>query len=144
MAKTIRFQIKLGTASHWSIYTDKGEIAFADQDFRQPREALGHLGAIASAEGLAMITKERPDKSVIVEFVPPGGVPPHRDSYMLTLEMTPEIHNSLSQLSRDTGQTLNDVIRSALGMYKLAVDAHKEGKSVGISDRSDSMQMKFF
>ncbi|MCA1684601.1 MAG: hypothetical protein LC745_01165 [Planctomycetia bacterium] len=140
----MRYQIRQGESSLWSIFTDDGDQVFADEEFRFPREALRRLRAIASAEGLAMITKERPDKSVTVEFVPHGSVPQARESYLLTLEMTPEIHNSLSQLAEDTGQNINDVIRSALGMYKLAVDAHKQGKSVGISETPVDIQTRFF
>ena len=144
MSTLRRYQIKPGTNSLWSIFTDDGQQIAADQDFRHPREALGHLGAIARAEGLAMTTKQLPDQSVFVEFVVPGTLLPPREAYMLTLEMTPEIHDALGQMSKDTGQDLSEVIRSALGMYKLAVEAHKSGKAVGISDKPESMQTKFF
>jgi predicted HicB family RNase H-like nuclease len=144
MATLRRYQIKQGTSSPWAIFTDDGQHIFADHDFRNSREAIQHLGAIASAEGLTMLTKEHPDKSVLVDFLAPGIEPPPRDTYMLTLEMTPEIHASLSELARDTGQSLNDVIRSALGMYKIAVDANKNGNHVGIYDKQNRVQMYFF
>ncbi len=139
-----RYQIKPGTASPWAIFDDDGLQILADRDLRSPREALGELGALASAEGLSMITQERPDHSLDVEFAPPGQPAPRRETYMLTLEMTPEIHDTLTRIARDTGQSLSDVIRSALGMYQLAVDAHQKGKTVGVSDKPEHVTVRFF
>jgi hypothetical protein len=48
--------------------------------------------------------------------------------YILTLELTPEVFEFLSQLAKETGQSLEDVIRSALAMYGSAFDARDKGK----------------
>lgn len=91
-----------------------------------------------------MVTTTRPDGSTDVESVAPEAWSPPPQSFHMTLEMTPEAYETLHQLAGDAGQSLDEVIRSALGMYKSAVDAHRAGKAVGIAEAPDRLDTSFF
>jgi hypothetical protein len=50
----------------------------------------------------------------------------------ITLDLSPEASDLLNQLLDQTGDSPDDLFRKAIGLYKVAQDAHQEGKAVGV------------
>ena len=46
-------------------------------------------------------------------------------------------------MAQATGDDWTDVIRKALGLYKAAVDAHREGKAVGVTADPSVLDTEF-
>ncbi|MEO6810093.1 MAG: DNA-binding protein [Isosphaeraceae bacterium] len=89
------------------------------------------------------------DDRPITLTVPPGSkfIPETRDdqgrTYLL-LSLTEEMNEQLEQLALKTSEGVKaDVIRKALGLFKLAVDAKDEGKRVGIADADQELETEF-
>ena len=59
------------------------------------------------------------------------------------LVMSPEANELLTGLARETGRTEGDVLRMAIGMFKVAVDSKKEGKHVGVSPSRETLDIEF-
>ena len=59
------------------------------------------------------------------------------------LIMSRDAYELLAGLARETGQSEGDVFRLALGMFKVAVDAKKEGKHVGVANLSEGLDVEF-
>jgi hypothetical protein len=59
------------------------------------------------------------------------------------LVMTPEASELLTGLARETGRTEGDVLRMAIGMFKVAVDSKKEGKHVGVTHSREALDIEF-
>jgi hypothetical protein len=51
----------------------------------------------------------------------------------IVIELTPEANRTLDELMRRTGVNLTDLFRKAIGLYKLAEEAKRDGKAVGIA-----------
>lgn len=58
------------------------------------------------------------------------------------LAMTPEAGDLIARLARETGLSEGDVLRLALGMFKVAVDARKEGKHVGVAESPEALDLE--
>lgn len=56
--------------------------------------------------------------------------------------MTPEADDLIANLARETGLNEGDVLRLALGMFKTAVDARKQGKHVGVAARPEALDVE--
>jgi hypothetical protein len=60
------------------------------------------------------------------------------------LDITPDAAAELDQLMRQTGDDdATTFFRKALALYKLALDAAREGKEVGIAATPDSLETRF-
>jgi hypothetical protein len=59
------------------------------------------------------------------------------------LVMTPEANQLLADLAQAAGTTEGDVLRMALGMFKVAVDSTKEGKHVGVTASPEALDLEF-
>ena len=59
------------------------------------------------------------------------------------LVMTPAASELLTGLAQETGTTEGDVLRMALGMFKVAVDSTKEGKHVGVTASPEALDIEF-
>jgi hypothetical protein len=59
------------------------------------------------------------------------------------LVMTPAASDLLTGLARETGRTEGDVLRMAIGMFKVAVDSKKEGKHVGVATLPEALEIEF-
>jgi len=59
-----------------------------------------------------------------------------RDKVRLSLDVSPELNHLLEELADQTGTTKSDVLRKAIALMDVAVDAKREGKRVYISDRA--------
>jgi hypothetical protein len=59
------------------------------------------------------------------------------------LVMSRDAYELIAGLAQETRESEGDVLRLALGMYKIAVDARTEGKHVGIADLADALDVEF-
>jgi hypothetical protein len=96
-----------------------------DESKQQPQE----LGFAAATPGVM-----RP--AGVVRSSAPAAAYPVR----LTVDLSPEAANLFNQIMTQTGDSPSDLVRKALALYKVAVDAHGEGKFVGIAQTADSLE----
>jgi hypothetical protein len=61
----------------------------------------------------------------------------------ITLNLSPEASGLLNQLLNQTGDSPDDLFRKAMGFYKVAQDAHQEGKAVGVATSPDVLETEF-
>jgi hypothetical protein len=54
----------------------------------------------------------------------------------LTIELTSELIETLAQIEKATGDPLDEVLAKAMALYKMSVEAHDEGKRIGVFDRN--------
>jgi len=69
-----------------------------------------------------------------------------RDSaggYSYSINVSPEVDALLGEMAHASGGSKGDVIRKAIGLYKLALDAHKEGLRVGAAKGDQEMEVEF-
>jgi hypothetical protein len=65
-------------------------------------------------------------------------------SYLrIIIDFPPEAAREFKQLMHQTGDDLPNLVRKALGLYKLSKEAVREGKFVGIADAEDSLETEF-
>jgi hypothetical protein len=57
-------------------------------------------------------------------------------SMVLKLTISPELDALIDNMAEDLGVTKGEAILKAIGLLKIAVDAHQEGKSIGILDEN--------
>jgi hypothetical protein len=58
------------------------------------------------------------------------------------LAMTRDANELLANLAQRTGLSEGDVLRLALGMFKVAVDAKQQGKHVGVASTPDLLDIE--
>jgi hypothetical protein len=58
------------------------------------------------------------------------------------LAMTPEADEFLAELAKKSGLSEGEVLRLALGMFKTAVDAKRQGKHVGVASTPDVLDIE--
>jgi hypothetical protein len=59
-----------------------------------------------------------------------------------SLAMTRDANDLMAGLAQETGLGEGDVLRLALGMFKVAVDAKKEGKHVGVARSPEALDLE--
>ncbi len=57
----------------------------------------------------------------------------------VSLDISPELYAKLQEMARDIGGTKSDVLRKSLALMDVAVQAHKNGKKIGIADRTEQL-----
>lgn len=57
----------------------------------------------------------------------------------VSLDISPELYAKLQALSHDIRGTKSDVLRKSLALMDVAVQARKQGKKIGIADRSEQL-----
>jgi predicted transcriptional regulator len=57
----------------------------------------------------------------------------------VSIDISPELYAKLQGLSRDIRGTKSDVIRKSLALMDVAVQARKNGKKIGIADKSEQL-----
>ena len=87
-----------------------------------------------------MATRTQPDAA--------SSVAPETDVWQLYgpnlhLTLAPEAIAFLNDLLRDTRESPETLFRNALGLYRLAVDAHCEGKVIGATSRPEGLDDEF-
>jgi hypothetical protein len=68
---------------------------------------------------------------------------PFTPESQFVLRLTPEAAEELNELMAQTGDTPTQLIRKALGLYKVTQQAIREGKAVGIAESADSLEARF-
>jgi len=58
------------------------------------------------------------------------------------LVMTRDANELIASLAQETGLSEGDVLRLAIGMFKVAVDATKEGKHVGVARSPEALDLE--
>ncbi len=58
------------------------------------------------------------------------------------LAMTAEADEFLAELARDAGLSEGQVLRLALRMFKTAIEAKQQGKHLGVSEKSDVLDIE--
>ena len=58
------------------------------------------------------------------------------------LIMTRDANELIGSLAQKTGLSEGDVLRLALGIFKVAVDARKEGKHVGVARSPEALDLE--
>jgi hypothetical protein len=57
----------------------------------------------------------------------------------LSLDISAEMNTLLEHLSETTGGTKSDVLRKAIALMEIAVDAKRQGKKFGIADKDQQL-----
>lgn len=65
------------------------------------------------------------------------------DRVLLTLNLSAGADAILSDLAGRCGGDKADVLRKAIGLMNLAVNAREEGKAVGIAERPEVLESEF-
>jgi predicted DNA-binding protein len=57
----------------------------------------------------------------------------------LSLVVTADLNETLTNLAERTGETKSDVLRKAIALMEMAVDARQRGRKVGIVDKDQTV-----
>jgi predicted transcriptional regulator len=57
----------------------------------------------------------------------------------LSLDVSDELNKLINQLATDTNSTKSDVLRRAVTLLSVAVDAKLQGKKIGIAERDQTL-----
>ncbi|MBD2184148.1 ribbon-helix-helix domain-containing protein [Planktothrix sp. FACHB-1355] len=64
------------------------------------------------------------------------------DQIKFSLEVSPEFYTTLQNLSSETHVSESDVLRKALALLKIAVEAEKRGQKIGIVEKDQPVISK--
>lgn len=62
-----------------------------------------------------------------------------RTKVRLSLDITPELNTLLDTLATNIGGTKSDVLRKAIALMEVAVDAKRQGKKFGIAEKDQPL-----
>ncbi len=72
--------------------------------------------------------------------VPARGSPKiAKEKVRLSLDISPELNALLEQLAALTGSTKSEVLRKAIALMEVAVEAKRQGKKLGIAERDQQL-----
>lgn len=57
----------------------------------------------------------------------------------LSLDVSVELNKLINQLAKETNSTKSDVLRRAVTLLNIAVDAKQQGKKIGIAERDQPL-----
>lgn len=57
----------------------------------------------------------------------------------LSFEITPELNREIEQIADQVGGSKTEVLKKAIALMRVAVDAKREGKKLGIAEKSQSL-----
>ena len=57
----------------------------------------------------------------------------------VSLDISPELYAKLQEMARDIRGTKSDVLRKSLALMDVAIQARKDGKKIGIADRTEQL-----
>jgi predicted transcriptional regulator len=60
----------------------------------------------------------------------------------LTLDVSQELNRTLEDLAERTGSTKSDLLRRAIALMEVAVDAKQNGQNLSLSDKQDRVVTK--
>ena len=64
---------------------------------------------------------------------------PERGKVRLSLDISPELNDLLEELAETSGVSKSDVLRRAITLMKIAVDAKQTGKKFGIAEKDQTI-----
>lgn len=71
-------------------------------------------------------------------------MPVPRDRIKLSLEISTELNDVLEQMvDKHVGTNKSEVLRKAIALMQVAVEAKEQGKKVGIADKHQSLATEF-
>ncbi len=62
-----------------------------------------------------------------------------KEKVRLSLDISPELNKLLEQLADWTGATKSEVLRKAIALMEVAVEAKRQGKKFGIAERDQQL-----
>jgi hypothetical protein len=62
------------------------------------------------------------------------------ESVSIKVDLSPEFIETLAAIERTTGDSLVEVLAKAIALYRMSVEAHKEGKRIGVFDRDFELE----
>ncbi len=62
------------------------------------------------------------------------------EKVLLTIELTPKLSEILHHIEEVTSDPLDEILVKAISLYRFSVDAHKEGKRIGVLDRDSELE----
>jgi predicted transcriptional regulator len=62
-----------------------------------------------------------------------------KEKVRLSLDISPELNALLEQLAIRTGGTKSDVLRKAISLMEVAVEAKRQGKKFGVAERDQQL-----
>lgn len=62
-----------------------------------------------------------------------------KEKVRLSLDISPELNTLLEQLANTTGGTKSEVLRKAISLMEVAVEAKRQGKKFGIAERDQQL-----
>lgn len=62
-----------------------------------------------------------------------------RTKVRLSLDISPELNTLLEKLAGNIGGTKSDVLRKAIALMEVAVDAKRQGKKFGIAEKDQQL-----
>lgn len=62
-----------------------------------------------------------------------------KEKVRLSLDISAELNALLEQLASTTGGTKSDVLRKAIALMEVAVEAKRQGKKFGIADKDQQL-----
>lgn len=63
-----------------------------------------------------------------------------KEKVRLSLDLSKDLYDQLEALANDSQGTKNDVLRKALGLMIVAVDAKKAHKKLGVFDQEEHLE----
>jgi hypothetical protein len=86
-----------------------------------------------------------PSNMAVSQGIPRGfpSDPETPSALRIIIDLPPAAAKEFKQLMTQTGDNLPDLIRKALGLYKMSKEAVQEGKFVGIAETQDSLETEF-
>jgi predicted transcriptional regulator len=69
----------------------------------------------------------------------PRGQPSERGKVRLSLDISSELNSLLEELAASIGGTKSEVLRKAIALMQVAVEAKKQGKKFGIAEKDQPL-----
>ncbi len=67
------------------------------------------------------------------------GQPSERGKVRLSSDISPELNSLLEDMAADIGGTKSEVLRKAIALMQVAVEAKKQGKKFGIAEKDQPL-----
>ncbi len=64
---------------------------------------------------------------------------PEKEKVRLSLDISPELNKLLEDLAATTGGTKSDVLRKAIALMEVAVDARRRGLKLGLAEKDQTL-----
>ncbi len=62
-----------------------------------------------------------------------------RERIRLSFEITPELNDQLEDIAGEVGGTKTEVFKKAIALMRVAVDAKRQGKRLGVAERDQPL-----